>query len=285
MMRGMDASPLTRITLRTGTVPPKRERPAIAASPRSGNRGTHLRARLRALGAVLVLLWPAAALAGDFTPQQRTEIVAIVRQALRDDPSILRDALGSLKQDEDRQQASAAHDAITAHARQLRAESADPVAGNPHGDLTIVEFYDPRCPFCRSMRPVVASLLASDPGIRLVYKDIPILGPASVLDATALLAAQRQGGYLTLQAAEMGATATPTAHGLQQEATRLGLDPARLQHDMADAAIRERLAANVALARALGVDGTPSFVIGDQIVAGAVPISELREAVASARQH
>jgi protein-disulfide isomerase len=278
-MRRMTPLPLTETPLRTDTFPPTPERPAIAASPRSGNRRA-------ALGCVLALLaaWPAAARADSFTPQQRAEIVAIVRQALRDDPSILRDAVGALQQDEGKRQQSAARAALATRSHQLRDDPADPVAGNPHGDVTVVEFYDPRCPYCRAMRPVVAQLLAADPGVRLVYKDIPVLGPDSRMDARALLAAQRQGGYLPMQAAEMAADARPTEDGLRQQAAHLGLDGARLVRDMADPAIKDRLGANVALAKALGIDGTPTFVIGDQIIPGAVPLSELRGAVAAARR-
>ncbi len=235
---------------------------------------------------VLALLaaWPAAACADAFTPQQRAEIVAIVRQALHDDPSILRDAVAALQQDEGKRQQSAAQAALAAHARQMRDDPADPVAGNPHGDVTVVEFYDPRCPYCRAMRPVVARLLAADPGVRLVYKDIPVLGPDSRLDAQALLAAQRQGGYLPMQAAEMAADGHPTDDGLRQQAAHLGLDGARLVRDMADPAIKDRLGANVALAQTLGIEGTPTFVIGTQLIPGAVPLATLRDAVAAARR-
>ena len=169
-----------------------------------GRSGSGLR-----LCVALLAAWPAAARADSFTPQQRAEIVRILRQALHDDPSILRDAIGALQQDEGERRESAARAALASRSRQLRDDPADPVAGNPHGDVTVVEFYDPRCPYCRAMRPVVARLLAADPGVRLVYKDIPVLGPDSRLDARALLAAQRQGGYLPMQAAEMAARRTP----------------------------------------------------------------------------
>ncbi len=106
--------------------------------------------------------------AASFTPQQRAEIVAIVRQALHDDPSILRDAIGALQRDEGKRRQSAAREALASRSRQLRDDPADPVAGNPREDVTVVEFYDPRCPYCRAMRPVVARLLAADPGVRLV---------------------------------------------------------------------------------------------------------------------
>ena len=277
--------PLAKTPLRTDACLPSPERVAIAATPRTGNRGAAWLCVFALLAA-----WPAAARADSprphtFNTQQRAEIVAIVRQALHDDPSILRDAIDALQQDEGNRQRSAVRAAVAARSQELRHNPADPVAGNPNGDVTVVEFYDPRCPYCRAMRPVVERLLAADPGVRLVYKDIPVLGADSKLEARALLAAQRQGGYLPMQAAEMTASGQPTAEWLRRQATRLGLNGARLVRDMADPAIKERLGANVALAQALGIEGTPSFVIGEQIIPGAVPLSELRGAVAAARRH
>ena len=114
----------------------------------------------------------------------------ILRDALKQDPSILRDAVTAMQDDEgDRQRAA------LAAAKDSLIDPADPVGGNPKGDVTIVEFFDTRCPYCRKLEPTMADLLARDHGVRLVYKDLPILGPASVLGSKALLAAQKQGGY------------------------------------------------------------------------------------------
>jgi protein-disulfide isomerase len=233
---------------------------------------------------IALLLLPGLARAASFTPEQRSEIVQILRQALKDDPSILRDAVTALQEDEGARQAVAARAAIQAARPALVADAADPVAGNPAGDVTIVEFYDTRCPYCRAMLPTIAALLQSDPRIRLVFKDLPVLGPASVTEARALLAAQRQGGYAKLQEVLMHGTAQPTEDSLRDAASRLGLDGARLLRDMADPAIQARLDGNIRLARSLGVQGTPALVIGDQVIPGAVDAAELRQAVAAVRK-
>src|ERR1700679_1331245 len=141
-----------------------------------------------------IMLWAAGAPAAEFTPAQRAEIVAIVRDALKQDPSILRDAITALQADDDAQQSVAAHAPIT-QLHDALITPADPVAGNPHGDVTIVEFFDTRCPYCRRMEPTMQKFLAQDHSVKLVYKDLPILGPASTLGSKALLAAQQQGGY------------------------------------------------------------------------------------------
>jgi protein-disulfide isomerase len=232
-----------------------------------------------------MLLAAPLARADSFSPAQRAEIVEILRHALKTDPSILRDAITALQQDEaKRAQAASAH-AIASAQDALTRTKADPVAGNPSGDVTVVEFYDPRCPYCRAMRPVTAELLHGDPGVRLVYKDIPILGDASVLESRALLAAQLQGGYLKLQDALMTSPPNATLDSVQAAAERVGLDWPRLKKDMDDPAIRQRLDANLQLAHALDIQGTPAYVIGDRLLPGAVPLSELQEAVAAARKH
>lgn len=235
--------------------------------------------------AALVLLLPLAARAhaqqaDSFTASQRAEIVAVLRHALATDPSILRDAVAALRADEQARQAAA----VTRAERQLDHGVDDPVAGDASGAVTLVEFYDLRCPYCRRMLPVVGELLRRDPHLRLVYKDIPILGPASVLGARAELAAQRQGGYGRLHDAIMAPAAPAvTLESLQVEAVAVGLDWPRLQRDMADPAIAERLQANVTLAHQLGIDGTPAYVVGGHLLPGAVGLSELQAAVAASR--
>ena len=210
-------------------------------------------------------------------------MLQIVRQALRDDPSILRDALSAMQADDTARQDAASTGAISAQHAALFDAPADQVAGNPAGNVTIVEFYDPRCPYCRQMLPTIAALLKADPQIRLVFKDIPILGPASVLEARALLAAQRQGAYLRFQDAIMHNSATPTAASLRAEAEHEGLDGAQFERDMADTAIQSRLDDNLRLASSLHVEGTPALVIGKRMIPGAIDLAELQQAVAAAR--
>lgn len=246
--------------------------------------------RLLALSATLMLavtLCAAAARADDppsgFTAAQRAEIVAIIRQALKTDPSILRDAVTALQAEESAVKEATARAAIDRAGPTLDKTPTDPTAGNPNGGVTVVEFYDLRCPYCRRMLPVVADLLRQDHDIRLVYKDIPILGPASVLGAKAVLAAQRQGGYQRLHDAIMAGPPNITDDTLHQDATRVGLDWTRLQHDMDDPAIAARIEANLSLARDLGIDGTPVYVVGSHMLPGAVDLADLQGAVAEAR--
>lgn len=233
--------------------------------------------------ATLAALPLAAAQAETFTPQQRQEIVEIIRNALKSDPSILRDAVAQLQKDESRMEAEAGQAALASMQPALLHTPGDPVAGNPEGDVTLVEFYDLRCPYCRRMLPVMAELLKSDRRLRVVFKDIPILGPGSVLGARAVLAAQRQGGYLKLHDALMTGPASIDQDTIRTAAQKTGLDWDRLQRDMADPAIQTRIDSNLAMAKALQIDGTPAYVVGSHIVPGAVALAELQSMVSAAR--
>jgi protein-disulfide isomerase len=243
-------------------------RKPLILMPRAGIKRAGLFA-LAALAACSLLARPVAA--EEFTPAQRAEIVRIVRDALMGDPSILHDALQSMKDADMR-------NAIEAH-RAALVTPADPVAGN----VNVVEFYDTRCPYCREIEPTIAQLLVRDHSVRLVYKDLPVLGPASVLAAHALLAAQQQNGYEKLRAALMHAPPDYTREEVLAMARKVGLNPDRLAHDMDDPAIANRLDANLALASALGIDGTPALVVGDVLVPGAIELSELEKDIATAR--
>jgi protein-disulfide isomerase len=226
-----------------------------------------------------ICLSSVSARADQFTPAQRAEIVQILRDALKQDPSILRDAVSAMQADEtDRQ-----HAALSA-AKDVLVDPADPVGGNPKGDVTIVEFFDTRCPYCRKLEPAMAQVLATDHGVRLVYKDLPILGPASVLGSKALLAAQKQGGYEKLREAIMAAPPQTTKEMIRDAAQQLGLDWKRLEHDMGDPAIQARIDANLRLAQSVGIEGTPALVIGGELIPGAVGTADLTKAIAAARK-
>jgi protein-disulfide isomerase len=245
---------------------------------------------MRILLAVLLLLLavPAPGRAqGSFTPAQRAEIVEILRRALVEDPSILREALAGFEAAEQRARTEQQRTAIASRADALFRDPADPVRGNPDGDVTIVEFFDARCSYCKQMHPAMEALLRRDPNVRVVMKDLPILGPNSVLAARALLAAQRQGRYVALQDALMALRVEPTEAVLREQAQRAGLDWSRLRRDMDDPAIMRRIEANIRLAQEIGVDGTPAMVIAaggaPAFVPGAVDLPQLERLVAEAR--
>ena len=243
--------------------------------------------RILMAGAALVL-GGNIALAQDtsraFSPQQREEIVSILREALKSDPTILRDAIGAMQEAQRAAQEDARREALAANRDALFNDARDPVRGNPRGDVTIVEFFDARCGYCKALHPNMQALLQQDGNIRVVMKDLPVLGPNSVTASRALLAAQKQGKYEPLHDALLRLRTEPTEQVLQAEAQRAGIDWARLRRDMADPAIEARLQANIALAQRLQIEGTPALVIGDTLVPGAVELPQLKQLVAEARR-
>lgn len=229
----------------------------------------------------------AGASAAEFNPAQRAAIIEILREAMRSDPTILRDAIEAMRSEESRRQEDSARTALAAMRDQL-VDPADAVLGNPRGDVTVVEFFDIRCGYCRKLQPTMMELLRKDPKIRLVLKDLPILGPASVLGAQALLAAQAQegqvrDGYAKLRDSLMSQTSPPTRDSLRADARRLGLDADRLLRDMDSPAVQARIDANLALAARLNIQGTPALIIGETLIPGAVEVAELQTAVRQAR--
>ena len=127
-------------------------------------------------------------------------------------------------------------------------------------------------------------LLQRDRNVRVVMKDLPILGPQSVVASRALLAAQRQGKYAEMYDALMSLRGEPTDAVIRSEAERIGLDYARLRRDMDDPAIQQRLDTNIALARTLRIEGTPALIIGDTLVPGAIPVAQIEQMIAAERQ-
>ena len=241
---------------------------------------TMKRRGLVALGAALL---PGAAMAQGLTPEQRAEVLQLLRRSLREDPSILRDAMAGLEQAELAKRNSAQTAAISARAEQLFRDPADPVKGNPQGAVTLVEFFDARCGYCKRLHPNMEQLLQRERDVRVVMKDLPILGPASVTASRALLAAQRQNLYVPFYDALMRLREEPTEAVLRREAERVRIDWARLRRDMDDPAIQTQIARNMELARALDIQGTPALVIGTTIVPGAVDLAELQRLTAAAR--
>jgi protein-disulfide isomerase len=233
--------------------------------------------------ALALAAWAMPAAAQGFTPEQRQEVIGILREALQQDPSILRDALVALQDAETQNRQGATKAAIAANSDALFRNPADPVRGNPQGAVTIVEFFDVRCGYCKQLHPTVERLLQRHGDVRLVLKDLPILGPNSVLASRALLAAQRQGKYAGLHDALMALRGEPTEAVVQREAERAGLDWPRLRRDMDDPAIQRRIETNLRLAQALRIEGTPAIVIGETLIPGAVDLATLEQLVAEAR--
>lgn len=156
--------------------------------------------------------------------------------------------------------------------------------GNPDGDVTVVEFFDYNCPYCRRAKPAIQELLAFDPNVRLVYREWPILGDGSVFAAKAALASRNQGKYEEFHWAMMGMTGRAEEASVLRIAKEIGLDIEQLQADMESAEIEEHIQTSMRLTQSLGFSGTPSFVIGNNLVPGLVESAELIRLVEETRE-
>jgi protein-disulfide isomerase len=217
-----------------------------------------------------------------FDATQSEAIEALVRQYILEHPEVVVEALQRYEQQQQAAEAERQAAAIVALADQLTADPRDPVIGNPDGDVTLVEFFDYRCGFCKRMTGVLTQLVDEDPNLRVVMKEFPILSRESGQAARAALAGLRQGKYEAFHFALMEGGAL-TDDEILAIAASVGLDTDELQDAMQDPAIGAALRDNLALAEKIGITGTPAFIVGNTLVPGAVSIEELRAKIAAAR--
>jgi protein-disulfide isomerase len=237
-----------------------------------------------AMAAMLALPPIAPTAAAEFTPEQRRAIEAVIHDYLTNNPELMLDLLQAAQdklKGESRDKAAAA---LVDRRRELLDDPDSPVAGNPKGDVSLVEFFDYRCPYCKQVEPALEALLAKDKQLRFVYKELPVLGPDSITAARAALAARKQGKYDAMHRALMMVKGQIDEAAVTKVASSVGLDVERLKADMAAPEVDRALKANLKLAEALDIHGTPGFVIGDEIVPGAVSLDELKRLIEAARR-
>ncbi|WP_035252632.1 DsbA family protein [Actibacterium atlanticum] len=211
-------------------------------------------------------------------------IKELVLETIRENPGIVMEAVAILEQ----RQADAAEvaraDVLSNQRALLEQDTNAPVLGNPDGDVTVVEFFDYNCPYCRRAMDEVQGLMDADANVRLVYREWPILGEGSVFAAKAALAARKQGKYEEFHWAMMSMNGRAEEASVLRVAAEVGLDIDQLRLDMEAPEIDEHLTTSMSLAQSLGFNGTPSFVIGDELVPGFVEQPQLEEIVDSTRK-
>ncbi|MXV45076.1 thioredoxin domain-containing protein [Saccharibacter sp. 17.LH.SD] len=211
-----------------------------------------------------------------FNAEQRKAIVEVVRQALKDDPTILIDAMQSLRQKSAEHQQAQNLANVRANWSTISTAPRYAVRGNPQGAVTIVEFLDPRCGYCRRMAPIVDDFLKRHSDVRLVEKVVPVLGAASVVDTRAIYAAAFQGHYDSMRRALMQDAAKPDDGHLKEIARQQGMDVGRFMKDMSSPAVVEMIKSNLVQAQTIGLDGTPTFVFGQAaVVPGAMDADQM----------
>lgn len=206
-----------------------------------------------------------------------------VRDYLLKHPEVIMEAVQRLETRRRAAEDGEAQAVLKSRADEVFRDPASPVGGNPAGDVTMVEFFDYKCPYCRKVASAVQETVTGDAKLRVVYMEFPILGPNSVFAAKAALAAHRQGRYIAFHEALMQARGAADEAGVLRIAAEVGLDVTRLKADMADAEIQSAIDRNLKLAQALRIAGTPGFVIGEHILRGATDAATLRSLVDKAR--
>jgi protein-disulfide isomerase len=244
------------------------------------------RAVLFAAAVCLIAAMPGAASAQGFSPEQRREIETIVRDYLLSNPQVLQEVMSELEKQQAAAEGAKARAAVKQHAATLFNSPRQVVLGNPQGDVTMVEFFDYNCGYCKRALADMMDLL-KDPKLRIVLKEFPVLGQGSVEAAQVATAVRMQDKsgkkYLEFHQKLLTGRGQVDRARAMTAAREVGIDMGRLEKDLASSEIRTSIEESYKLAEALGLNGTPSYVIGEEVVIGAVGLARLREKVNQAR--
>jgi len=243
---------------------------------------------LVAVGALLAVQWTAPGRAAsapvNVASADKAAMGRIVREYILANPEVLVEAMQELERKQEAERSNVAGKAIKTYEGELYRDAESPVGGNPNGNVTIVEFNDYQCPYCKRAYTTVTAVTKADGNVKIIYKDLPILGEASKIAALAALAARNQNKHGEMHAALMTNNARLDRAKILEIAASVGLDVAKLETDMQDPKLQRLIDRNMAVASALGVRGTPAFVIGQHFVPGAIDAEALRQLIAQARK-
>ena len=238
------------------------------------------------VGLAMVAAGSTLASAGEFNPAQRKEIGEIVREYLLKNPEVLRDAFIELERRSKQAQEDQARSGIVRHADAIFRAGGDLVVGNREGKVAIVEFFDYNCGFCKRSLPDVLKLIKKNKDLRFIFKEFPILGPGSTEAAQLALASRKQGDdkYWEYHVALMKHRGRVDGKVALAIAKKVGLDVEKLEKDAKAPDIVKTIGTNMAIAEALGINGTPAFVIGDELAPGALGYNTLNGILARVRE-
>ena len=240
--------------------------------------------------AAILLALPSAASAETqkFSPEQRHEIEGIVKEYLLAHPEVMQDVIAELDKRQQAADLEKHRSAVEENSKALFSSPHQVVLGNPQGNVTMVEFFDYNCGFCRRALADMLDLLKSDPNLQFVLKEFPVLGEGSVEAAHVAVAARMQDAtgkkYIEFHQKLLGGRGQADKARALAVAKDVGFDMARIEKDMASDEAKKTIEENMKLADALGVSGTPSYVVGSEVVIGAVGLDALRDKVIAERK-
>jgi protein-disulfide isomerase len=246
----------------------------------------HIFSRPRLLAAFAAVI--ALCAAGSATAQNlsREQIEQIVREYLLKNPEIVRDAIIELRRREEQAETQQRSNALKTHQAKLFNSPRGVVVGNPKGNVTLVEFFDYNCGYCKKALNDVSELIKNDPNLKVVLKELPILSPGSVEAARIAIAVriQDQSKYFAFHRILLGGRGEANAARALAAAKEAGLDIERIKKDMNSAEVEATLQESAELAEALKVSGTPTYILADQVIPGALPYERLTLAIAAVRK-
>ena len=216
---------------------------------------------------------------------EKQAIEGIVKDYLMNNPEVIIEAIQSLQESQERDKEAKAKANLVKFRNDLLNDPDTPVGANPKGDVTIVEFFDYRCGFCKRVFPDIMKVINEDKNIRYVFKEFPILGPESVAASKIALAAWivDKSKYEAFHQAMMGSKGGLPESRVMKMAAKAGYDATALKKAMKDSRINKMLKKNFALAQALDINGTPAFIIGNEVIRGAVDLETIKRLVTRAR--
>ena len=243
---------------------------------------------IAAAGAVVLLAAaPSATQAQQFSPAQRDEIGNIIKDYLLKNPELLQEVMEELDKRQTTAKAESRQSAIKTLAGTLFNSPRQVVLGNPKGDVTFVEFFDYNCGFCKTAMNDMLTLMKDDTKLKVVLKEFPVLGEDSIAAAQVAVAVNMQDKtgkkYFEFHRKLLGGRGRANGARALAVAREIGLDVARIEKDMKSDEVRKTLQESFNLARALGLNGTPSYVIGSEVVEGARGLDTLKEAINTTR--
>jgi protein-disulfide isomerase len=212
-----------------------------------------------------------------------SDVKRLALEAILENPEIIMQAIQLLQQRENQAKAEAIGSVLENQRELLEQDPNAPVIGNPKGDVTVVEFFDYNCPYCKRAAPVVKNVIAGDSDVRVVYREWPILGEGSDFAARAALASRNQGKYEEFHWALMALDGRATEASVLKVVRELGLDEDQLRADMEAPEVDAHIQVSMELARQLGFSGTPSFVIGDALAPGLIAEDEMTRLIEAVR--
>jgi protein-disulfide isomerase len=246
------------------------QRPAVAGGPMAPVVTGSLPVKAPEVKAPIVLAQATAPAKSSFSPEQKREIEALIKEYLVNNPEVMIEVQQALEAKQEKLQAERIAGALKDNAAEIFRSAATPVTGNLKGDVTVVEFFDYNCGYCKKAFVDLAKLMEKDKNVKVVLKEFPILSKGSEETAKVALAAKLQGKYWEFHRGMLTAPGTATEASALRVAEKVaGIDMARLKKDMASAEVQKEIDDTRKLAQRMGIQGTPYFLVGDRVIPGA----------------